>query len=174
MELPATAVYSPGTLGKGFYEVMPHNANAFSSQNHWKCRRKIAFSHLFGWKMSFSLLIWWHRMVCGKSLDTATLKRSVVLENRIGILSLDTFLLWIFIELNSPSTFENWWKTKKMLAVNVLIFLRRKVPGQTGTRTRDLQLRMLYFCLFFFSNWDVFKLKRSTPTFPLRIKWDVL
>jgi hypothetical protein len=47
-------------------------------------------------------------MVCGKSLDTATLKSSVVLENRISILSLDTFLLWIFIELNSLSTFENW------------------------------------------------------------------
>jgi hypothetical protein len=60
-------------------------------------------------------------MVCGKSLDTATLKRSVVLENRISILSLDTFLLWIFIELNSLSTFENWRKTQKLLAVNVLI-----------------------------------------------------
>jgi hypothetical protein len=59
-------------------------------------------------------------MVCGKSLDTATLKRSVVLENRISILSLDTCLLWIFIELNSVSTFKNWWKTPKMLAVNVL------------------------------------------------------
>jgi hypothetical protein len=46
-------------------------------------------------------------MVCGKALDTATLKRSVVLENRINILSLDTFLLRIFIELNSLSTFEN-------------------------------------------------------------------
>jgi hypothetical protein len=45
-------------------------------------------------------------MVCGKSLDTATLKRLVVFE--ISILSLDTFLLWIFIELNSLSTFENW------------------------------------------------------------------
>jgi hypothetical protein len=48
------------------------------------------------------------RMVCRKSLDTATLKRSVVLENRISILSLDTFLLWIFIEMNSLSSFENW------------------------------------------------------------------
>jgi hypothetical protein len=32
---------------------------------------------------------------------------SIELENRISILSLDTFLLWIFIELNSLSTFEN-------------------------------------------------------------------
>jgi hypothetical protein len=39
---------------------------------------------------------------------------------KVSILSLDTFLLWIFIELNSLSTFENWWKTPKMLAVNVL------------------------------------------------------
>jgi hypothetical protein len=66
-------------------------------------------------------------MVCGKSLDTATLKRSVVLENRISILSIDTFLLWIFIELNSLSTFENWWKKKKMLAMNVLTIQRRGV-----------------------------------------------
>jgi hypothetical protein len=29
MELPATAVYNPGTLGKGFDEVMPHNDNKF-------------------------------------------------------------------------------------------------------------------------------------------------
>jgi hypothetical protein len=44
----------------------------------------------------------------------ATLKRSVdvVLENRIGILSLDTFLLWIFIELNSLSTLKIGEKPK--------------------------------------------------------------
>jgi hypothetical protein len=114
MELLAIAVYSFSTLGKGFDEVMPRQRQQISSQNNWKCRRKIAFSQLFGEK------IWWHRMVCGKSLDTATLKRSVVLENRINILSLDIFLLWIFIELNSLSIFENWWKTKKLLAVNVL------------------------------------------------------
>jgi hypothetical protein len=48
------------------------------------------------------------------------------LENRIGILSLDTFL-WIFIEFNSLSTFENWWKTKKLLAVNVLKLTERNI-----------------------------------------------
>jgi hypothetical protein len=29
MELPVTAVYSPGTLGKGFDEVASHNDNEF-------------------------------------------------------------------------------------------------------------------------------------------------
>jgi hypothetical protein len=33
MELPATAVYSPGTLGKGFDEVMPHNDLKMSKKN---------------------------------------------------------------------------------------------------------------------------------------------
>jgi hypothetical protein len=29
MELPATAVYNPGPLGKGFDDVLPHNDNKF-------------------------------------------------------------------------------------------------------------------------------------------------
>jgi hypothetical protein len=59
-------------------------------------------------------------MVCGKSLDTATLKRSVYWKIESVFFRLIHFFFgYIFIELNSPSTFENWWKTQKMLAVNV-------------------------------------------------------
>jgi hypothetical protein len=65
-----------GTLGKGFDEVMPHNDNEFLVKTIENVEEKLHFLN---------------RMVCGKSLDTATLKWSVVLENRISILSLDTF-----------------------------------------------------------------------------------
>jgi hypothetical protein len=48
MELLAIAVYSFGTLGKGFDEVMQRQR--ISSQSHGKCQRKIAFSQPFGEK----------------------------------------------------------------------------------------------------------------------------
>jgi hypothetical protein len=35
MELLAIAVYSFGTLGKGFDEVMPHNDNEFLDDTEW-------------------------------------------------------------------------------------------------------------------------------------------
>jgi hypothetical protein len=66
-------------------------------------------------------------MVCGKSLDTATLKRSLVLENRISILSLDAFLLWIFIELNSLSTLVKNQKIVGGECVNLPMFYDRLV-----------------------------------------------
>jgi hypothetical protein len=47
MELPATAVYSPGTLGKGFDEVMPHNDNEFIVKTIENVEEKFAFSQLF-------------------------------------------------------------------------------------------------------------------------------
>jgi hypothetical protein len=58
-------------------------------------------------------------MVCGKSLDTATLKRSVVLENRISILSLDTFLLFAH-----PCLFVN------LSVVPVTSCLQAWIPGE--------------------------------------------
>jgi hypothetical protein len=69
MELPATAVYSPGTQGKGFDEVMPHNDNEFLAKTIENVEEKLHFLSFVGEN---------HRMVCGKSLDTATLKRSLV------------------------------------------------------------------------------------------------
>jgi hypothetical protein len=40
MELPVTAVYNPGTLGKGFDEVMPHNDNEFLLSKPLKMSKK--------------------------------------------------------------------------------------------------------------------------------------
>jgi hypothetical protein len=48
MKLPETAVYNPGTLGKGFDEDMPHTDNEFLVKTIENVsRRKIAFSQLF-------------------------------------------------------------------------------------------------------------------------------
>jgi hypothetical protein len=59
MELLAIAVYSFGTLGKGFDEVMPHNDNEFLVKTIENC----IFS-AFLVKMSFSLNLMTHcRMV---------------------------------------------------------------------------------------------------------------
>jgi hypothetical protein len=44
MELPATDVYSPGTLGKGFDEVMPHNDNEFLVKTIENVKKNCIFS----------------------------------------------------------------------------------------------------------------------------------
>jgi hypothetical protein len=50
MELPVTAVYSPGTLGKGFDEVMPHNNNKFLVKTIENVEEKLHFLSFFGEK----------------------------------------------------------------------------------------------------------------------------
>jgi hypothetical protein len=50
MELPATAVYSPGSLGKGFDEVMPHNDNEFLVKTIENVDEKLHFLSFFGEK----------------------------------------------------------------------------------------------------------------------------
>jgi hypothetical protein len=50
MELPVTAVYSPGTLGKGFYEVMPHNDYEFLVKTIENVEEKLHFLSFFGEK----------------------------------------------------------------------------------------------------------------------------
>jgi hypothetical protein len=47
MELLAIAVYSFGTLGKGFDEVMPHNDNEFLVKTIENVEEKLHFSQLF-------------------------------------------------------------------------------------------------------------------------------
>jgi hypothetical protein len=48
MELPATAVYSPGTLGKGFDEVMPHSDNEFLVKTIENVEEKVHFLSFLG------------------------------------------------------------------------------------------------------------------------------
>jgi hypothetical protein len=50
MELPATAVYSPSTLGKGFDEVMSHNDNKFPVKTIENDEEKLHFLRFFGEK----------------------------------------------------------------------------------------------------------------------------
>jgi hypothetical protein len=47
MELPATTVHSPGTLGKGFDEVMPHNDNEFLVKTIENVEEKFYFLSFF-------------------------------------------------------------------------------------------------------------------------------
>jgi hypothetical protein len=48
MELLAIAVYSFGTLGKGFDEVMPHNDNEFLVKPIENVEEKLHFLSFFG------------------------------------------------------------------------------------------------------------------------------
>jgi hypothetical protein len=50
MELPATAVYNPGTLGKGFDEVMPHNNIEYLVKTIENVEEKLHFLSFFGEK----------------------------------------------------------------------------------------------------------------------------
>jgi hypothetical protein len=50
MELPATAVNSPGTLGKEYNEVMPHNDNEFLVKTIQNVEEKLHFLRFFGVK----------------------------------------------------------------------------------------------------------------------------
>jgi hypothetical protein len=47
MELPATTVYNPGTLGKRFDEVMPHNNNEFLVKTIENVEEKLHFLKFF-------------------------------------------------------------------------------------------------------------------------------
>jgi hypothetical protein len=53
MELLAIAVYSFGTLGKGFDEVMPHNDNEFLVKTIENVEEKLHFLSFFGEKLVF-------------------------------------------------------------------------------------------------------------------------
>jgi hypothetical protein len=110
----------------------------------------IGEAFLYSFLRIFRVYLWLH-MHISSSISMRRdrmLKRSVVLENRISILLLDTFHLWIFIEFNSLSTFENWWKTQKLLAVNVLTILTHRHFSEKRSKG-SIPSWVLFFCLAF-------------------------